>query len=366
MEFRIHAGNLKTGSTSIQMFLKQNLAVLNASGGVYIPCFSRNPAAHATLARQLSDNMEPGEYSGWDAVAAELAAQALIDTPILLTNEIFIRVRAQLLKDRLDSMFDHDTHIYFYLRPHIEMITASYLQDTKTGFLARRLPNIFEKLVKRREIDFCPVIEEFIRVFGASRVHCREYHREHFPERDVVKDIPSFFDLPVLGNPELTVPTRARNVSPGAETTALLLHLRQYFPANLQGEKYLHARDQVFLPLNIALESLLKNSQVTPFLPSAWIQGRVKEMFEPGRRAFARQHTMTALSDKWLDEPVRIPEHPKDPPMDLVQTAFSRVIERLDAQGGPYVALLTNVRDTLPRGSAGGVPVVELDALRPL
>lgn len=53
MDIRIHAGNLKTGSTSIQGFLRQNLAALNASGQIYIPALTQNPAAHATLARQL-------------------------------------------------------------------------------------------------------------------------------------------------------------------------------------------------------------------------------------------------------------------------------------------------------------------------
>lgn len=162
--------------------------------------------------------------------------------PILLTNEIFIRVPAQRLKDRLDSLFGKpEVHLYFYLRPHIEMVTASYLQEIKTGFLRARLPRVINKLLTRREIDFCPVIEEFKAVFGAGHVHCRDYAREHFPSGNVLQDIPDFFKLPVLGDPALVAPSGMQNISPGAEAAALLLHLRQFLPEAPERNAYLNS-----------------------------------------------------------------------------------------------------------------------------
>ena len=369
MDIRIHAGNLKTGSTSIQGFLRQNLAALNASGQIYIPALTQNPAAHATLARQLGAEESLREKNpNWDQIRNEILVEAASTVPILLTNEIFIRVPAQRLKDRLDSLFGKpEVHLYFYLRPHIEMVTASYLQEIKTGFLRARLPRVINKLLTRREIDFCPVIEEFKAVFGAGHVHCRDYAREHFPSGNVLQDIPDFFKLPVLGDPALVAPSGMQNISPGAEAAALLLHLRQFLPEAPERNAYLRFRDLVFNPLNVALALHLAPGYVTRCLPPVDMQARIKEQFEPGRQALARRFDMQPLSAKWCDEPLRRPETPKNPPLALVQSAIAQVVERLEMkQSGLYTPLLRKVVETLPAEQEGGVTVVSLERLRPL
>lgn len=272
-----------------------------------------------------------------------------------------------MLKQRLDNLFGNpEVQLYFYLRPHIEMITASYLQEIKTGFLCARLPQVINKLLSRREIDFCPVIEEFEHVFGSGKVHCRDYAREHFPNGNVLKDIPSFFSLPVLGDPVLMAPSGMQNVSPGAEAAAILLHIRQFFPASPERNIYLRFRDLVFNPLNVALAAHLAPEFVTHFLPPVRMQARIKALFEEGRKDLARRFRMEPLSTKWQDEPVRRPNIPKNPPLDLVQAALSQVIERLERRhGGDYVPLLKNVYSTLPTEQEKGALVVSLRQLRP-
>ena len=54
MDIRIHAGNLQTGSTSIQGCLRQNLAALTASGQIYIPALPQKVFASAPRKAAIS------------------------------------------------------------------------------------------------------------------------------------------------------------------------------------------------------------------------------------------------------------------------------------------------------------------------
>ncbi len=365
-KLKVHAGNLKTGSTSIQAFLRRNLGALNSSGVVYIPSLEHNPAAHASLARALGAEPGVSDRPTWDGMISEVAANAPAGAEILLTNEIFIRARADRLKQQLNQIGVSDCTIYFYLRPHVEMIVSSYLQEIKTGFFRVPLDRCFDGIAQRREIDFCTSIDDFSETFGRNQVHCREFERRHFPGGDVVNDISSFFGLPILSQPSLVRPENMANVSPGAEAAALLLHVRQFLPVTIQLQDFWLVRDRVFGPLNVALERALGRQYRTSFRMPVALQERTKEMFEAGRLEFAKRYEMSPLSDRWMNEPIVSPERPKQPPLDLVQTAFAQVIDRLEARHqSAYLPLMTRVINTLPTSTDGGVPVVDLDGLRP-
>lgn len=361
----IHGGNLKTGSTSIQSFIRRNLRKINSGGRLFVPVFENNPAAHANLCRELPMNSEPLKpWPKWADAATEMDRNAA--DSYLLTNEIFIRARANDVLAKLNECGPFEPRFFFYLRPHIEMFTSSYLQEVKTGFCSRPAALVLDSFVKRREIDFVTAIDDYVSVFGRDAVACREYARDNFVGEDVVEDFFDFIGCTDVFKSIGEVEPVEANVSPSAEVVALLLHFRQYLPPEIPMQRYLRVRQYAFNPLNIALGRALGPEYQTKYLPPVGIQERLKALFETGRVELVDRINLANTTAKWADEPVRKPLPPKDPPLDLVRDAFLMVADRADQNDARGIsALMKDVAERLPAEEVGGVKHIPLRKLRP-
>jgi hypothetical protein len=212
MTVYIHIGLHKTGSTSLQHFLRMNEALL-AERGWIIPRAGRGKGKGANqhnLAWHLAERPRFREdVGGLDEVAEEVsrAPNAIISAEGL---ENLLDEQIQRLRDACGS---HDFKIIAYLRRQDGLITSRYWQAIQTG---RRVPPIGEyvaEMIASDRLDFEVILARWQRVFGPDNLRIGVICKE--TEGNLLfDDFREKIDLSLLDNAEL--PAANRNASPSA------------------------------------------------------------------------------------------------------------------------------------------------------
>lgn len=355
--FIIHGGNLKTGSTAIQNFLRSNLGRVETECDMAVPALELTTSIHAALAVDANRHERHAEFN-WSNLPDWIGRKP--QSSVLLTSEVFIRTDPQDFKARLADLAPQSVDLYFYLRPHIQMLTSSLAQAYKIGHFPEALADGAVRMSKSIQVDFQKQVEKFFAVFGEDRVHCREYAREFFPNGDVVQDFGDFIGKPQLSRIAVEVAETERNVAPGTEELALAHWLRSTMPTSLPTPVYMTARRWIFASLLQAFANTIPRDHVTRFVLPLEIQQATKERFEARRIAFSGRLEGFRTSKEWMDETIRPPQEPNNIPLPKVKNALARVLNKLPPGAAQMRDLVDNAVAQIPFTTEKGVKVVPI------
>ncbi len=196
----IHVGTQKTGSSSIQHFLRENEQMLRDSGISYISAV-RDWSDHNKLARELrgNDAATPRAH----AVVAEIKSHGY-DTYILSAEELFHKRVPDRLFEHLTRHLDMEVRIITYLRRPDHLIEALYKQRVKTGDIKPRPLRYLDE--NKWECDYLPVLDTFANRFGTAHVTVRPYTRSRLKDGDIVADFLDVAGVRMTGTPVRTMP----------------------------------------------------------------------------------------------------------------------------------------------------------------
>ena len=133
MQINIHIGSYKTGSTSIQVFMKRQRATLKENGWIYPHAGCRNDNAHHLLPFALQKPVTAGAPSKAEEIVSNIideAEAAGVDNVILSSEVFFSLTEAQV--HRLANLFEgHDVRIVAYFRRQDQFLHSFYMQCIK-------------------------------------------------------------------------------------------------------------------------------------------------------------------------------------------------------------------------------------------
>ncbi|AXC50852.1 hypothetical protein DRW48_15250 [Paracoccus suum] len=188
----LHIGTQKTGSSTIQHFLRSNDSVLREKGFRFVRAV-RGWIDHNKVARELRSNSV--DTPRFDAVVAELR-EASEPNAILSAEEFFHKRAARRMGEHLPREIIENSRVIVYLRRPDDLIEALYKQRLKTAAIEPRPMRYLRD--SAFEIDYLTVLTAFEEVFGRERITVRPYRRDLLINRDIIDDF-----LHVLGLDDL-------------------------------------------------------------------------------------------------------------------------------------------------------------------
>ena len=177
----IHIGSQKTGTTSIQGFLKANKKQLGANGINYVQA-GRTNIAHNHTASLLNK----GEAKAVITEIIDEIEKRPQDTHILSSEIFFSAGIANRLARLLPDAYRGDTKIICYLRRPDKYLEAMYKQRVKNGRSAPD-PALFLQAWQPK-LSYKKTMDAFAEGFGAENIILRPFERPHFPNGNVVED----------------------------------------------------------------------------------------------------------------------------------------------------------------------------------
>ncbi|HEY0212544.1 MAG TPA: hypothetical protein VGC40_03020 [Paenirhodobacter sp.] len=196
----VHVGTQKTGSSSIQHFLRENEQLLRDSGISYVSAV-REWSDHNKLARELRNNNAATPRA--DAIVAEIKSRGY-DKYIISAEELFHKRVPNRLFDHLTRHLDMEVRIVSYLRRPDHLIEALYKQRVKTGDIKPRPLRYLDE--NKWECDYLTVLDAFAERFGADHLAVRPYVRSRLKDGDVVADFLDVTGLKMNGSPTRSMP----------------------------------------------------------------------------------------------------------------------------------------------------------------
>jgi hypothetical protein len=212
MTVYIHIGLHKTGSTSLQGFLRMNEELL-AERGWLIPRAGRGKGKGANqhnLAWNLADRPRYREDVGGLQEVAEEVARA--PNTIISAEGLEYLVDDQIQRLR-DAFGDRDYKIIAYLRRQDGLIASRYWQAVQTGRSVPPIGAYVAEMIGTDQLDFEVILGRWQRVFGADSLRIAVVSRE--TEGDLLfQDFLAQLDLGGLEGTQ--IPAANRNASPSA------------------------------------------------------------------------------------------------------------------------------------------------------
>ena len=188
----VHAGDYKTGTTSVQATLEACAdPIVETPRGrlIYPRAGRRGGGPHHNLAwKLLGSAMAREDAGGWPELAEEAAA-AEADI-IVISTETFESVSPSILSDeigrRLGGLYD-DLKVISYIRPHGERLLSAYSQKVKTGQEGAGLGPFARAAIGRNAFFFSERLKAWRAAFGDAFI-ARPYVRSALRDQDVVAD----------------------------------------------------------------------------------------------------------------------------------------------------------------------------------
>ena len=196
----LHIGAYKTGSTSIQSFLRSNQDILLANGVDY-PLFPGDPQSHTML---------KGAIRRRDHMMVEACAEALrssVSSPqvkrVILSSEHFWPtpyVQLVELASILNQFFSA-VKVVFYVRNHVDMWISLLSQQAKALRYKTNSPlwgaqaDFIGPHIREYGMYYSQVVKSYQQLFGKDSVVVRPYQRSIFKDGDVIKDFISVCSL---------------------------------------------------------------------------------------------------------------------------------------------------------------------------
>ena len=186
----LHIGTQKTGSSSIQHFLRENEGRLREQGINFVSAV-RNWIDHNNLARELR---------GGDLKRPRLkeVLQEIESQPdrlhIISAEELFHEKVPNVLSEHMPKHLIQNTRVVVYLRRPDKLAEALYKQRIKAGRIKpgpKKFINEWEW-----EWDYLPVLKEYSNLFGFDSISARPYERTMLESNDIVCDFLKVTEIP--------------------------------------------------------------------------------------------------------------------------------------------------------------------------
>ncbi|MFH5776902.1 sulfotransferase family 2 domain-containing protein [Paracoccus sp. NGMCC 1.201697] len=186
----IHIGTQKTGSSSIQHFLRENHDIL-AGEGINFVSASRPWIDHNQVARELRD--WKGETPLLDGVIKEIDQSD--KTVNIVSGEMFFHPEVgRRLASRMPAEQKAKVKILAYLRRPDHLMESLYKQRAKTGAVRANASAYLEN--NRWECDYKQILDGYADGFGKDNIIVRPYSRKLLRDGDVVTDFIQSVGLP--------------------------------------------------------------------------------------------------------------------------------------------------------------------------
>lgn len=230
----LHIGWAKTGTTSLQNFLKLNQDRLLGEHGVCYPCTGRKAAGQHRLGLCLREGgPEPREV--WSRLMAELAAERGWHTAIVSSEALRNPDPQRLAMAAALVPPEWQVLIVMYVRQPDLMLESLYLQELKGGYPWAS----FDKFLAAKRAAGEPDYEGAVTLYQTgfpppcARVVVRPFEREQWPDGDLVADFLQATGLgDVLADETLRQPPRLNE-----KASPLLMSLVQALTRRLVGER---------------------------------------------------------------------------------------------------------------------------------
>lgn len=180
MNFLVHIGVNKTGTSSLQRSFRDRSAALSAQGILY-PATGTQMSAHHPISR-LIKGVKPasqGMTEDWeDRLRAEFGDHELC----VLSSENFATVADPAPLARICP--PGQTRIVIYLRDYARYMVSWYQQAIHSRNIAMSL----QDFIAGHRADFAGTIANWARVYGRENVIVRLYDRDSLKNQDIVAD----------------------------------------------------------------------------------------------------------------------------------------------------------------------------------
>lgn len=288
----IHAGQYKTGSTSIQKMMWSSRKALLKHGVLYPESFVRDSAHFliTDLLRQefrdssFSVDLQPlrEELESSSANIAVISCEALSGA----TVRRFAPELMQYMWGRLVDLFKgFEVRVVFYVRRQDESVDSRIIQEIK-GQSRKSNINHEAFLYENSSLNYYYFTQQLGKTFGADKVDVRLYDRVSLFNADVRYD---FLDYLKLTN-TITVNVNEDNVSPSSK---LIAFFRIVNALNLDDEVYEEIRKSVW-------------SELTASSSKAIVLGyaerrRIMEFFRPSNEKFIGECVHGDMKDRYSE-----------------------------------------------------------------
>ena len=178
----IHIGSQKTGSSSIQHFLRQNAGEARRRGINFVKA-TRGWIDHNRLARELRSGSD--ETPLLAEVVAEMASSEE-PTQIISAEEMFHPRAANRLAGLLPEEWRGNVKVIAYLRRPDDLMEALYKQRVKTGAIEPGPMRYLRDAA--HEYDYLGALGAWERMVGRENMIVRPYRRDLLEGGDGVRD----------------------------------------------------------------------------------------------------------------------------------------------------------------------------------
>lgn len=361
-EVIFHIGTHKTGTTSIQAFLRANRDAF-AKRGIGIPysdlpyrVISPDRNAHFLL-RSVLDAVRPKNFHEEDpafiAAGRQSLERALSEYPrVLLSDEALWYQGAvnkrfwREFKRQLGELGIDDMRIVVYLRRQDQFISSLWNQFVKGDTReSRTLEEYAGRKRSRLAMDYDRGLRQLERLFGKENITVRVFERGRFEGGDLYHDFCKAIESPY--GEDLVVPELESN--PGLNGRfAAIKRLANQAPAYLEGENFLVG------PMLAAQALSADDGAGTPL--GGEVAAEILERYEEGNGRIAREYL--GIEDGRLFSPVDAGAPKYDPGITPSQEDLIRLfaealayedarIEKLERENGE---LRRQLRHTLYGG----------------
>ncbi|NEY89072.1 hypothetical protein [Tabrizicola oligotrophica] len=187
-EIVIHLGDCKTGTTSIQSALAEDLFTVQGRSYVYPAQMNHNPMADCLRGKGNSELVQ----ERWGRLSDRIRHS---DSEIaIISAENFEFVRPTALAEALDRFFPEfkgRIRMIAYVRPHAERLVSSYAERSKQGKFHGDVEAAHDHFLANGLLTYLPRFTRWREVFGDA-FHVRPMIRDRLKGGDVVRDFLDF------------------------------------------------------------------------------------------------------------------------------------------------------------------------------
>jgi hypothetical protein len=162
MTVYVHIGLHKTGTSSIQTFLKRNKPALQARGYLY-PRTGWTAGGHHNLAYELLGRKRFSTDAGR---LADLEAEIAPAANVILSSEEFEFLELAQVRAFQAALGERPVRVLVYLRRQDALIASTYAQQVKMGARMKTFDGYARDSLYNARFDFALLLDRWASVFG--------------------------------------------------------------------------------------------------------------------------------------------------------------------------------------------------------
>ena len=205
MTLYLHIGIPKTGTTSIQQFLRHNRSALLHQGYLY-PGLGVNIIDHRLVWAQSDDRITERLLEQLRRECVDSGAPHVIISAEILHARWTSRDQAASVRDQVSRLGCQDVRVIVYLREQVSLLCSQLSQDLRAGRCGWRRLQVMppQDNPRRQRMDHRHTLECWGEAFGRENLCVRIFAPDALEHGDLLCDFTAALDLPAPG--ELTRP----------------------------------------------------------------------------------------------------------------------------------------------------------------